>query len=157
MRSGPSGFEKLCPNRSESDGDRRRAAPREIRHWLSGTGRNGWLVARRSGEALGVRGWSGKHLNVDLRCVSRQQDADCLSTRPNAGECHAPDVPPALLAQARLDVRDGVSLDTVLRRYFAGNALFEDFLVEEAERAEVPNSALRRSRCSGRRRRIRRP
>lgn len=61
-----------------------------------------------------------------------------------AGERHAPDVPPALLAQARLDVRDGVSLDTVLRRYFAGNALFGDFLVEEAERAEVPNSALRR-------------
>lgn len=61
-----------------------------------------------------------------------------------AGERHVPDLPPVLLAQARLDVRDGVSLDTVLRRYFAGNALFGDFLVEEAERAEVPNSALRR-------------
>lgn len=61
-----------------------------------------------------------------------------------AGERHAPAVPPALIAQARLDARDGVSLDTVLRRYFAGNALFGDFLVEEAERAEVPSSALRR-------------
>jgi PucR C-terminal helix-turn-helix domain/GGDEF-like domain len=60
------------------------------------------------------------------------------------GERRAPAVPPVLLAQARLDARDGVSLDTVLRRYFAGNALFGDFLVEEAERAEVPNSALRR-------------
>ncbi|MGC1165094.1 MAG: helix-turn-helix domain-containing protein [Solirubrobacterales bacterium] len=60
------------------------------------------------------------------------------------GERHAPAVPPALLAQARLDARDGVSLDTVLRRYFAGNSLFGDFLVEEAERAEVPSSALRR-------------
>lgn len=60
------------------------------------------------------------------------------------GERHAPDVPSALLAQARLDARDGVSLDTVLRRYFAGNALFGDFLAEEAERAEVPSSALRR-------------
>ena len=49
-----------------------------------------------------------------------------------------------LLAQARLDARDGVPLDTVLRRYFAGNAVFGDFLVEEAERAEVPSSALRR-------------
>ena len=47
-------------------------------------------------------------------------------------------IPPVLLAQARLDARDGVPLDTVLRRYFAGNALFGDFLVEEAERAEVP-------------------
>lgn len=60
------------------------------------------------------------------------------------GERHAPAVPAVLLAQARLDARDGVSLDTVLRRYFAGNALFGDFLVEEAERAEVPSSALRR-------------
>lgn len=59
------------------------------------------------------------------------------------GERQAPDVPAVLLAQARLDARDGVPLDTVLRRYFAGNALFGDFLVEEAERAEVPSSALR--------------
>jgi hypothetical protein len=59
-------------------------------------------------------------------------------------ERRAPAVPSVLLAQARLDARDGVSLDTVLRRYFAGNAIFGDFLVEEAERAEVPNSILRR-------------
>lgn len=61
-----------------------------------------------------------------------------------AGERQAPPVPAVLLAQARLDARDGVPLDTVLRRYFAGNALFGDFLVEEAERAEVPRSVLRR-------------
>lgn len=60
-----------------------------------------------------------------------------------AGERNAPPVPVVLLSQARLDARDGVPLDTVLRRYFAGNALFGDFLVEEAERAEVPSSALR--------------
>lgn len=60
-----------------------------------------------------------------------------------AGERQAPDVPASLLAQARLEARDGVPLDTVLRRYFAGNALFGDFLVEEAERAEVPSAALR--------------
>lgn len=61
-----------------------------------------------------------------------------------SGERHAPEVPEVLLAQARLDARDGVSLDTVLRRYFGGNALFGDFLVEEAERAEVSGSTLRR-------------
>ena len=60
-----------------------------------------------------------------------------------AGERQAPPIPAALLAQARLDARDGVSLDTVLRRYFAGNVLFGDFLVNEAERAEVPSSILR--------------
>lgn len=59
------------------------------------------------------------------------------------GELQAPAIPSVLLAQARLDARNGVSLDAVLRRYFAGNALFENFLLEEAERAEVPSSALR--------------
>jgi hypothetical protein len=60
------------------------------------------------------------------------------------GERHAPPVPAELLAQARLDAHDGVSLDTVLRRYFGGNTLFGDFLVEEAERADVSSSVLRR-------------
>lgn len=60
-----------------------------------------------------------------------------------AGERRAPAVPEVLLAQARLDARDGVPLDTVLRRYFAGNSHFGDFLVEEAERAEVPSASLR--------------
>jgi PucR C-terminal helix-turn-helix domain/GGDEF-like domain len=49
------------------------------------------------------------------------------------GEEHSPSPPLALLAQARLAARAGVSLDTVLRRYFAGHALLGDFLVEEAE------------------------
>lgn len=60
------------------------------------------------------------------------------------GERRAPDMPSALLVQARLDARDGVPLDTVLRRYFAGNTLFGDFLAEEAERAGMPNATLRR-------------
>ncbi len=59
------------------------------------------------------------------------------------GERRAPGVPPAVLAEARLAARVGVALDTVLRRYIAGNALLGDFLVEEAERAGVSSSALR--------------
>jgi DNA-binding PucR family transcriptional regulator len=59
------------------------------------------------------------------------------------GERAVSDVPAALLTQARLDARDRVPLDTVLRRYFAGNALFADFLAEEAEREGVPNATLR--------------
>lgn len=39
-------------------------------------------------------------------------------------------LPPILLAQARLAARYGVSLETVLRRYFAGYALFCDFVAE---------------------------
>jgi PucR C-terminal helix-turn-helix domain/GGDEF-like domain len=60
------------------------------------------------------------------------------------GERRAPDVPPALRAEARLAARAGVPLDTVLRRYCAGNALLGDFLIEETEHAEIPSSALRR-------------
>ena len=48
------------------------------------------------------------------------------------GEERVPPAPPELLAQARRSARAGVGLDTVLRRYFAGHALFSDFLVEEA-------------------------
>jgi hypothetical protein len=60
------------------------------------------------------------------------------------GERRTPGIPPALLAEARLAARAGVALDTVMRRYLAGNALFGDFLLEEAERAEVSSSVLRR-------------
>lgn len=60
------------------------------------------------------------------------------------GERRAPGIPPALLAEARLAARAGVPLDTMLRRYVSGNALLGDFLVEEAERAEVPTAVLRR-------------
>lgn len=44
------------------------------------------------------------------------------------GERRPPAVPAVLLAQARLDARDGVPLDTVLRRYFAGSGLFGDLV-----------------------------
>ncbi|HET6570030.1 MAG TPA: helix-turn-helix domain-containing protein [Solirubrobacterales bacterium] len=61
-----------------------------------------------------------------------------------APDRHAPGIAPALLVQARLDARDGVPVDISLRRYVAGNALFTDFLVEEAEKADVPIAILRR-------------
>lgn len=48
-----------------------------------------------------------------------------------------PPVPVVLLAQARLAARNGVSLETVLRRYFAGYSLLGDFLIEEADAAGV--------------------
>ena len=59
------------------------------------------------------------------------------------GEESAPRIPEALLSQARLAARSGVSLDTVLRRYFAGHTLLGDFMVQEAER-EVGASELKR-------------
>jgi hypothetical protein len=53
------------------------------------------------------------------------------------GDDRTPPPPPGLLAQARIAARHGVSLDTVLRRYFAGHSLLIDFLVEEAGRSDL--------------------
>lgn len=53
------------------------------------------------------------------------------------GEERAPQVPVLLLAQARLAARNGVALDTVLRRYFAGYTLLGDFIVQEASNAHL--------------------
>ncbi len=54
------------------------------------------------------------------------------------GEDRAPPPPDALLSQARLAARAGIGLDTVLRRYFAGFALFAEFAMQEAEAAPFP-------------------
>ena len=68
---------------------------------------------------------------------------DYAVTSIEVGERRAPEPPSALLAQVRLAARNGVALDTVLRRCLAGNALLDDMVVAEAERTEVPRSALR--------------
>lgn len=47
-------------------------------------------------------------------------------------------IPTVLLSQARLAARNGVELDTVLRRYLTGHALLDDFLIGESERAGLP-------------------
>ena len=60
------------------------------------------------------------------------------------GEERAPSLPFALLTQTRLAARNGVGLDTVLRRYSAGYVLLSDFLVEEAERSGLRGPALQR-------------
>jgi PucR C-terminal helix-turn-helix domain/GGDEF-like domain len=49
------------------------------------------------------------------------------------GEAWPSPPPAAVLVQARLAARRGISLDTVVRRCFAGYTLFCDFLVQEAE------------------------
>lgn len=50
-----------------------------------------------------------------------------------AGERDPPQVPDTLLAQARFAARNGVSLDTVMRRYLAGYTLLGDVLIEETQ------------------------
>jgi hypothetical protein len=50
-------------------------------------------------------------------------------------EERSPPIPAALLAQARLAARSGVSLDAVLRRCLAGHTLFCGFLIDAVEAA----------------------
>lgn len=56
---------------------------------------------------------------------------DCGLAAAEHGTEASLEVPPELLTQARLSARSGVSLDTVLRRYFAGFALLGDFIAQE--------------------------
>ncbi len=60
------------------------------------------------------------------------------------GQRRPPRVPAEVLAQARLDARDGIPLDTVTRRYLAVDALVGDLLFAEAERAAAPVAECRR-------------
>ncbi|HEX3238518.1 MAG TPA: helix-turn-helix domain-containing protein [Solirubrobacterales bacterium] len=48
-------------------------------------------------------------------------------------EGETPPIPMALLSQARLAARNSVGLDTILRRYFAGSALLDSFVVSEID------------------------
>ncbi len=63
-------------------------------------------------------------------------------TRIEKGEEGAEPIPSAAAAQARLAARSRVRLDTVLRRYAAGDRLLGDFIMDEADR--YPSDALRR-------------
>lgn len=58
------------------------------------------------------------------------------------GEERAPMVPPALLAQARMAARNGVRLDIVLRRYFAGYSLLSEFAIAEAEQGDLSTDSV---------------
>lgn len=57
------------------------------------------------------------------------------------GEDWSGPIPASALAQARLAAQSGVRLDTVLRRYAAGDRLLGDFIMDEADR--IPSRALR--------------
>jgi hypothetical protein len=57
------------------------------------------------------------------------------------GEERSPQPPPTVLIQARLAARCNISLDTVLRRCFAGYTLFGDFLLQEAAEDDLLSGA----------------
>ncbi len=78
--------------------------------------------------ASGLRGAVGAALDYGIAGIE-------------AGEDHRPPAPSQLLDQARAAARNGVSLDTVLRRYFAGYSLLSDFVIQETERSGVLHTA----------------
>jgi hypothetical protein len=75
-----------------------------------------------------------------LRAAVHAALAYAIAALENDGARPAP-LPAELLAQARRAARDGVPLDTVLRRYLAGYALLDDFIVQEAEAASGSGGA----------------
>lgn len=57
------------------------------------------------------------------------------------GEDWAGPIPSAAAAQARMAARSGIRLDTVLRRYAAGDRLIGEFIMDEA--GKLPNEVVR--------------
>lgn len=57
------------------------------------------------------------------------------------GEDWAGPIPAAAAAQARMAARSGIRLDTVLRRYAAGDRLIGEFIMDEA--GQLPNEVVR--------------
>jgi PucR C-terminal helix-turn-helix domain/GGDEF-like domain len=66
-----------------------------------------------------------------------------LTTLTPGPDLTAP-IPAPLLTQVRLAARNGIGLDTVLRRYLAGYTLLNDILHEEAAKADAGGTALQR-------------
>lgn len=58
------------------------------------------------------------------------------------GEARCREVPAIFHAQARLTARSAVSLDMMMRRYFAGYVLLGDFLMREADQSSLNGAAL---------------
>lgn len=77
----------------------------------------------------GLRVAVTESVGLGLTCVER-------------GENWSGPIPQAVSAQARLAVRSGVSLDTVLRRYRAGDRLLREFIMDSAD--QQSSRALRR-------------
>jgi PucR C-terminal helix-turn-helix domain len=69
------------------------------------------------------------------------ESVDYALTSIERGEESTEAIPPAAASQARRAARSGVGLDTVLRRYAAGDRLVGEVIMDEAGR--FPNEALR--------------
>jgi hypothetical protein len=99
-------------------------------------------------EAIFARVWAlSDPIEIDdpeyrngLRATVGEAIRYALMTIEHGQDWSAP-IPPAAAAQARLAARSGVRLDTVLRRYAAGDRLLGEFIMDETRR--FPSEVLR--------------
>jgi hypothetical protein len=107
------------------------------------------IFARVRGDAFDRAGEDDAEYVAGLRAaVAGAVDyvLEGVERREPDGSPPTPPIPAVASEQARRAARIGVPLDTVLRRYMAGQALLGDYILREAERAgrdDLPREMLR--------------
>jgi len=98
-------------------------------------------VRARSAALLeSVRGLDPEFMEAQRAAVAAAVDYGIEAVE--FGEARCREVPAIFHAQARLTARSSVSLDMMMRRYFAGYVLLGDFLMREADQCSLNGSAL---------------
>lgn len=93
------------------------------------------IFARVSDGVFDPAGSGGAEYVAGLRAAVAAVLDYGLTGIERGGESSA--VPSAAIAQARRAARGGVGLDTVLRRYIAGYAVLEGFIMQEADHSDL--------------------
>lgn len=87
-----------------------------------------------------VRGLDAEFMEAQRAAVGAAVDYGIEAVE--FGEARCRQVPAIFHAQARLTARSAVSLDMMMRRYFAGYVLLGDFLMREADRCSLDGLVL---------------
>jgi hypothetical protein len=98
-------------------------------------------VGARSAALLeSVRGLDAEFMEGQREAVAAAVDYGIEAIE--FGEARCREVPAIFHAQARLTARSAVSLDMMMRRYFAGYVLLGDFLMREADQSSLNGATL---------------
>jgi hypothetical protein len=96
--------------------------------------------ARSESLLRSVRGLDAEFMEAQRAAVGAAVDYGIDAVE--FGEARCRKVPPIFHTQARLTARSAVSLDMMMRRYFAGYVLLGDFLMREADRCSLDGLVL---------------
>jgi hypothetical protein len=123
-----------------------RAGPLDVRAELAARLRGrrteiGEVIAARVRDGVSDRAGSGDAEYVTGLRAAVEAAVDYGLAGIEHGEEWSGPIPTEAVVQAHRAARNGVALETVLRRYTVGYTLLEDFVVQEAE--DFPNEALR--------------